>query len=138
MKATVKLVDGLTFVGTSGSGHGIVMDGAPEHGGANLGARPMEMLLIGMGGCTAIDVVLMLRKGREDVADCVAEGEAERAETEPKVFTRIHVHYIVTGRNLAPAKVERAIKLSSEKYCSATIMLAKTAEVTHDFEVREP
>jgi putative redox protein len=113
------------------------MDATPEVGGRNLGARPREMLLMGAGGCSAIDVVQILRKARQDFVDCVVELEAERAPEDPKVFTRIHMHYIVTGRGLNPAHVERAIKLSKEKYCSATIMLAKTAEVTADYEIRE-
>ncbi|MCW2246017.1 putative redox protein [Azospirillum fermentarium] len=137
MKARVKWVDGMMFVGESGSGHAVVMDGAPEAGGRNLGIRPMEMLLIGMGGCSSIDVVMILKKGREAVTDCVAEIEAERADTEPKVFTKIHIHFIVTGKNLNPVKVERAIQLSAEKYCSASIMLGATAAITHDFEVVE-
>ncbi|MGO4571200.1 OsmC family protein [Microvirga sp. 2TAF3] len=135
MKARVKLVDGMTFVGESGSGHAIVIDGAPEYGGRNLGIRPMEMLLIGLGGCTAFDVVQILRRGREQVTDCVVEMEAERADTDPKVFTKIHVIYRVTGRDLAPAKVERAIELSKEKYCSASIMLGAVAEITHEWTV---
>ncbi|QFU17168.1 OsmC family protein [Microvirga thermotolerans] len=137
MKARVKWVEGMAFVGESGSGHAIVMDGAPEYGGRNLGIRPMEMLLIGLGGCTAFDVVQILRRGREDVTDCVVEVEAERAETDPKVFTKIHVVYRVSGRNLAPAKVERAISLSKEKYCSASIMLGAVAEITHEWSVVE-
>jgi Predicted redox protein, regulator of disulfide bond formation len=135
MKARVKLVDGMAFVGESGSGHAIVMDGAPEYGGRNLGIRPMEMLLIGLGGCTAFDVVQILRRGREQVSDCIVELEAERAETDPKVFTKIHVVYRVKGRKLAPAKVERAISLSKEKYCSASIMLGAVAEITHEWSV---
>jgi putative redox protein len=131
MKARVKYVDGMMFVGESGSGHAVVMDGAPEYGGRNLGIRPMEMLLIGLGGCTAFDVVQILRKGREDVTDCEVDVTAERAETDPKVFTKIHIDYKVTGRNLAPAKVERAIQLSKEKYCSASIMLGAVATITH-------
>ncbi|MBP2310819.1 OsmC family protein [Azospirillum soli] len=137
MKARVKWVDGRMFVGESGSGHAVVMDGAPEAGGRNLGIRPMEMLLIGMGGCTSFDVVMILEKGRQAITDCVAEIEAERADTDPKVFTRIHVHFVVTGRNLDPGKVERAIALSAEKYCSASIMLGATAKITHDFEIVE-
>ncbi|MCM2326433.1 MAG: OsmC family protein [Lysobacter sp.] len=137
MKARVKLVEGITFVAESGSGHAVVMDASPDVGGRNLGARPMEMLLMGAGGCSAIDVVQILRKARQDFVDCVVELEAERAPEDPKVFTRIHMHYIVTGRGLNPAHVERAIKLSKEKYCSATIMFAKTADVTADFEIRE-
>jgi len=137
VKARVKLVDGITFVAESGSGHAMVMDGSPEVGGRNLGPRPMEMLLMGAGGCSAIDVVMILRKARQPIVDCVVELEAERAPEDPKVFTRIHMHYIVTGKGLNPAQVEKAIRLSKEKYCSATIMLSRTAEVTADFEVRE-
>src|SRR5690606_16366921 len=134
----VKWVQDMTFLGESGSGHAVVIDGAPEHGGRNLGVRPMEMLLLGLGGCSAFDVVLILRKGREPVTDCVVEIEAERAATDPKVFTRIHMHYIVSGQGLSAAKVERAIRLSAETYCSASAMLAKAATLTHDFELREP
>ena len=137
MKARVKLVEGITFVAESGSGHAVVMDASPEVGGRDMGARPMEMVLMGAGGCSAIDVVHILRKARQDLVDCVVEVEGERAAEDPKVFTRIHMHYVVTGRGLNPAQVERAIRLSKEKYCSATIMLAKTAEVTADFEIRE-
>ena len=137
MKARVKLVDGITFVAESGSGHAMVMDGATEVGGRNLGPRPMEMLLMGAGGCGAIDVVMILRKARQPITDCVVELEAERAPEDPKVFTRIHLHYIVTGKGLNPTQVDKAIRLSKEKYCSATIMLSRTAEVTADFEVRE-
>lgn len=137
MKARIKLAEGMTFVAESGSGHAVVVDASPEVGGKNLGARPMELVLMGMGACSAIDVLHMLRKGRQSVTDCVVELEAERADTDPKVFTRIKLHYVVTGRALAAAQVERAIKLSKEKYCSATAMLAKTADVTFDFELRE-
>lgn len=137
MKARVKWVEGKMFVGESGSGHAVIMDGAPESGGRNLGIRPMEMMLLGMGGCTAFDVVLILERGREAVTDCVVELDAERAETDPKVFTKIHVHYVVKGRGLSPAKVERAIALSAEKYCSASVMMGATATITHDFEVVE-
>ncbi len=137
MKARVKLVEGMTFVAESGSGHAVVMDASPDVGGRDLGVRPMEMVLMGAGGCSAIDVVHILRKARQNLVDCVVELEAERAAEDPKVFTRIHLHYIVTGRALNMAQVERAIKLSKEKYCSATIMLAKTAEVTSDYEIRE-
>jgi len=136
MKARVKWVDGMMFVGESGSGHAVVMDGAPDSGGRDLGIRPMEMLLLGLGGCTAFDVVLILKRGREPVTDCVVEIEAERAESDPKVFTRIHLAYTLTGRALSPAKVERAIKLSKEKYCSASIMLGATATITHEWSVR--
>ena len=127
----------MSFVGESGSGHSVVMDGAPEAGGRNLGIRPMEMLLLGLGGCTAFDVVSILKKSRQDIADCEVEIEAERAEEIPKVFTRIHVHFIVSGKVLDPAKVERAVNLSADKYCSASRMLEKTAELTHDFEIVE-
>lgn len=135
MKAQVTWVDGKMFVGESGSGHAVVMDGAPEAGGRNLGIRPMEMLLIGMGGCTCFDVMMILEKGHQDVTDCVASIEAERADTDPKVFTRIHIKFRVTGRNLRDSAVQRAIALSAEKYCSASIMLGKTAEITHEYEV---
>ncbi|MDP3420287.1 MAG: OsmC family protein [Thiobacillus sp.] len=137
MKARVKLIEGVSFVGQSESGHSVVMDGAPESGGKNLGVRPMEMLLIGLGGCSAFDVVLILRKSRQQITDCVADLSAERAESDPKVFTKIHVHFTVTGKDLDPKRVEQAVKLSAEKYCSASIMLGKTAEITHDFEVVE-
>ena len=137
MKARIKWVQDATFVGESGSGHALVMDGPPEHGGRNLGVRPMEMLLLGMGGCTAFDVVHILRRSREAVSDCVAELEAERAAEEPKVFTSIHVHFIVTGRQLSQKRVARAVELSAQKYCSASIMLGKTARITHDYEIRE-
>ncbi len=135
MKATIKWIDGVSFVGESGSGHAVVLDGPPAAGGRNIGMRPMELLLIGMGGCSAFDVVLILMKGRHDLVDCVAELAAERAPEDPKVFTRIHVHYRVTGRGLKESAVQRAIQLSVEKYCSASIMLGKTAEITHDYEI---
>jgi len=137
MKARIKWVENVCFVGESGSGHAIVMDGAPEGGGRNLGPRPMEMVLLGTGGCTAYDVVHILKKARANITDCVVEIEAERAEQDPKVFTRIHMHFIVTGKDLKPAQVERAIQLSAEKYCSASIMLGKTAAITHDVEIKE-
>ncbi len=137
MKARVKWVEGMAFMAESDSGHAIVMDGAPDIGGRNLGPRPMEMVLMGAGGCTSIDVVMILQKSRQDVTDCQVELTAERADDHPKVFTKIHFHFVVTGRNLKPETVERAIKLSAEKYCSATIILAKTADVTHDFEIVE-
>ena len=137
MKARVKLIEGVSFVGQTESGHAVVMDGPPDSGGKNLGPRPMEMLLLGLGGCSAFDVVHILRKSRLDVRDCVAEIDAVRAETDPKVFTKIHVHFIVTGKALDAKRVEQAVKLSAEKYCSASIMLGKVAEITHDFEVLE-
>lgn len=137
MKARIKWVENALFLGESGSGHAVVMDGPPESGGKNLGVRPMEMLLIGMGGCASFDVVHILRKGRHDVRHCEALLEADRADTDPKVFTRIHLHFVVTGKGLTEAVVERAVRLSAEKYCSASIMLGKTATVTHDFELIE-
>jgi len=137
MKTRIKWKEGVSFIAESGSGHTVLMDGPPEAGGRNLGPRPMEMLLMGTGGCAAVDVVLILKKARQDISDCVVEIEAERASQEPKVFTRIHFHFILTGKNLSSNHVERAIKLSAEKYCSASIMLGKTAVLTHDFEVVE-
>jgi putative redox protein len=137
MKASIRLVEGMTFVAESGSGHAIVVDGAPDIGGRDLGPRPMELVLMGTGACSAIDVVHILRKARQAITDCVVDLEAERASEDPKVFTRIHFNFVVTGRKLAPAQVERAVKLSKEKYCSATAMLAKTAEITTAFEIRE-
>ena len=137
MKARIKLVEGITFVAESGSGHAVVVDAAPDVGGRNLGARPMELVLMGTGACSAIDVVHILRKARQPITDCVVEIQAERAPDDPKIFTRIHLHYVVTGKGLALPQVERAIKLSKEKYCSATIMLAAMAEISFDFEVRE-
>ena len=137
MKARVKLIEGVSFVGQSESGHSVVMDGPPDSGGKNLGVRPMEMLLLGLGGCSAFDVVHILRKSRQQITDCVADIEAERAESDPKVFTKIHVHFTVTGKGLDPKRVEQAVNLSAEKYCSASIMLGKVAEITHDFEVME-
>lgn len=135
MKARIKWVVGMTFIGESESGHGIVMDASPEVGGRNLGPRPMEMLLLGTGGCSSIDVMMILKKSRQAVSDCYVEMSAERAETDPKVFTKIHMHFVVKGKDIKPEAVEKAVKLSAEKYCSASIMLGATAEMTHDFEV---
>lgn len=137
MKARIKWVQDVMFVGETGSGHAVVMDGAPDFGGRNLGARPMEMLLLGLGGCTAFDVMHILRRGREPVSDCVVEIEAERAETDPKVFTRIHLRYVISGEGLSRAKVERAVNLSAEKYCSASVMLGAVAEITHEVLLEE-
>ena len=137
MQATIKWLDGVSFVGESESGHAVVIDGPPNAGGRNIGMRPMELVLVGMGGCTAFDVVSILTKGRHDITDCHAELSAERADEDPKVFTKIHVHFKVSGRNLRPQVVARAIELSAEKYCSASIMLGKTAAITHDFEIIE-
>ena len=124
-------------MGESETGHAVILDGAPDAGGRNLGMRPMEMLLIGMGACTSFDVVTILKKARQPIDDCVAEIEAERADEVPKVFTKIHVHFVVTGKGLNEGQVERAVKLSAEKYCSASIMLGKSAQITHDFEIVE-
>ncbi len=135
MKARVKWVEDVTFVGEADSGHAVVMDGPAESGGKNRGMRPMEMLLVGMGGCTAFDVVVILKKARQAVTDCEVVLEAERAAEPPKVFTRIHVHYRVRGTGLSEAQVKRAVELSTQKYCSASIMLGKTAELTHDYEI---
>ncbi|WP_419605498.1 OsmC family protein [Thiolapillus sp.] len=135
MKARVKWVEGALMLGESGSGHVVVMDGPEEHGGRNLGVRPMEMLLLGMGGCTEFDVLHILKKSRQGVRFCEVDMEAERAATEPKVYTRIHVHFRVGGKGLTEKAVERAVKLSAEKYCSASIMLGETAKITHDFEL---
>jgi putative redox protein len=135
MKMRIKWNDIVSFQGETENGHTVLMDGAPEVGGRNLGLRPMEMVLMGAGGCTASDVVMILKKSRQNIIDCMVEIEAERAMDDPKVFTRIHYHFILTGKNLKPQQVERAINLSAEKYCSASIMLGKTAEITHDFEI---
>jgi putative redox protein len=137
MKARIKWVDGMTFIGESESGHAVVMDASPEVGGRNLGPRPMEMLLLGTGGCSSIDVMMILKKSRQAVTDCYVEMSAERAATDPKVFTKIHMHFVVKGKDIKPEAVEKAVKLSAEKYCSASIMLGATAEMTHNFEVVE-
>jgi putative redox protein len=135
MKTRVKWVEGKSFIGETGSGHALVIDGAPEHGGRDLGPRPMELVLTGTAACTAFDVVLILQKARQPIADCVVEAEAERAAVEPRVFTRIHLRYQVAGRGLDPRQVERAVSLSKEKYCSATLMLASTAEITYEIAI---
>jgi putative redox protein len=136
MKSRVKWLDHMSFVGESASGHSVVMDGPPEAGGRNLGIRPMEMLLLGLGGCASFDIVSMLKKGRQDITNCEVEISAKRADGQPKVFTDIHLHFILEGNNISELKVARAIELSAEKYCSASIMLGKTAVVTHDYEIR--
>jgi putative redox protein len=136
MKSCIKWQGGVSFSGESESGHSVLMDGAPEAGGKNLGPRPMEMILMGVGGCTTFDVVMILKKGRQDISDCVVEIEAVRANMDPKVFTHIHLHFILTGKNLNRTQVERAIHLSAEKYCSASIMLKNAVEITHDFEIK--
>ncbi|MFC3609496.1 OsmC family protein [Stutzerimonas tarimensis] len=139
MKARIQWAGEAMFLAESGSGHTVVMDGPPEMGGRNLGVRPMEMVLIGLGGCSSFDVVNILKKSRQPVESCEAFLEAERAEQEPKVFTRIHLHFVVKGRGLKDAQVKRAVDLSAEKYCSASIMLARGGvEITHDYEIVEP
>ena len=137
MNISVNWVDGMLMVGKSHSGHSITMDGPPEIGGNNLGIRPMEMLLLGVAGCTMIDVVTTLKKMRQDLTNCETKLSAERADEHPKVFTDIHIEFIVKGHYLDPKKIEKAITLSAEKYCSASIMLGKTASITHDFEIVE-
>ncbi len=127
----------MSFVAEADSGHALVMDGAAEIGGRNLGPRPMELLLMGLGGCSSIDVVMILQKSRQDIRGCVVELDAQRADRDPKVFTQIHLHFVVSGKGLDPQRVAHAIGLSAEKYCSVSIMLGKTAVVTHDYEVRE-
>ncbi|MDR9438873.1 MAG: OsmC family protein [Halomonas sp.] len=138
MKASVKWTDGRQFVAESGSGHSVVIDGPPDHGGRNTGPRPMELLLMGMGGCTSFDILNILEKARADVTDCVASLEAERADEVPSVFTKIHVHFTVSGKGLKEKQVARAVELSAEKYCSASIMLVKGGvEITHSFTIVE-
>ena len=138
MKARIKWVENVSFLGESGTGHTVVMDGPEDHGGRNIGMRPMETLLIGMGGCASFDVVSILKKSRQQVTDCVAEIEAERADEVPAVFTKIHLHFKVSGVNLKESQVKRAVELSAEKYCSASIMLGKAGvEITHDYEMIE-
>ncbi|WP_290794944.1 OsmC family protein [Halomonas sp.] len=138
MKATVKWTDGRQFVTESGSGHSVVIDGPPDHGGHNTGPRPMEMMLMGLGGCTSFDILNILEKARAPVTDCVASLEAERADTTPSVFTKIHVHFTLTGKGLKEKQVARAVELSAEKYCSASIMLVNGGvEITHSFTIVE-
>jgi putative redox protein len=137
MKARVKCVEDVQFLGESGTGHTIVMDGPEEMGGHGTGMRPMELLLLGMGGCTSFDMVEILGKARQDIRDCVVEIDSERSEEIPKVFTKINVHYTITGKNLKENHVKRAVELSTEKYCSASLMLGKTAEITHSYDIIE-
>jgi len=137
MECRVKWVDNMCFLAETGSGHAVVMDTSPDYGGTNLGVRPMELLLVGVGGCTSVDMVSILRKGRFDVVDCEVEVKGERAGETPKVYTKIHVHYRITGRGIPADRIERAIELSADKLCSASIMLGKVAEVTHDYEYVE-
>lgn len=135
MKARIKWVEDLMFLGESGTGHSIVMDGPEEMGGHGTGMRPMELLLLGLGGCTSFDMVQILKKARQDIRDCVVNIDSERSQDVPKVFTKIHVHYTVTGKDLKEAQVKRAVELSTEKYCSASLMLGKTADISHDFTI---
>jgi putative redox protein len=135
MKAKITWINGRAFLGESGSGHAVVMDGAPEAGGRNIGVRPMEMLLLGLGGCTAFDVVMILEKSRENITGCEVELEAERAAEDPKVFTHVKLIYTLTGTDLKPASVERAIKLSADKYCSASKMFEFTAKIEHEWKI---
>jgi putative redox protein len=137
MKARIKWVEESILVAEAGSGHAVVLDGPPDAGGRNLGIRPMEMVLMGLGACTAVDVITILKKARQNITDCAVELEAERAAEPPKVFNQIRVRYIVTGKGLQETHVKRAITLSAEKYCSVSAMLAKTAAITHDYEIRE-
>lgn len=138
MHARIKWVEGVTWTAAADSGHALVVDGSPDIGGRNLGPRPMELILMGLGTCTAMDVITILAKSRQAVTDCVIDVQAERADTYPKVFTRIHVHYVVTGRDLEEAKVARAVELSAERYCSVSAMLRETVEITHDFVIQAP
>jgi putative redox protein len=136
MKASVLWMKDSQFIAKSDSGHTLIIDGPPDHGGKDLGVRPMEMVLMGLGGCTSIDVIDILKKSRQDITDCVTQLTAERATSIPAVFTKIHIHFVVTGRNLKPRQVERAVELSATKYCSATLMLQRGGvDITHDFEL---
>ncbi len=137
MRVRIKWAENAAFIGETGSGHALVIDGPADIGGRNLGPRPMELMLLSTGSCSAVDVVYILKKARQPVTDCVVEVEGQRADTDPKVFTDIHLKFVVTGKGLAANQVERAVKLSAEKYCSASIMLSKAANITHSFEVRE-
>jgi len=137
MKATVKWLDNMSFVGESGSGHSVVMDGPPDDGGRNMGVRPMEMVLLGMGGCTAFDVILILQRARQNVSDCHIELEAQRATDVPKVFTKIHLKYFIKGKDLDEKKVNRAVTMTAEKYCSVSIMLSGSVEITHETIITE-
>jgi putative redox protein len=139
MQTTVKWVDGVMFLGESGSGHSVVMDGAPDQGGRNMGARPMEMILLGLGGCASFDVMTMLQKGRQQVSDCRVEISAQRVDAVPAVFSSIHLEFVLSGSNLKESQVKRAVELSAEKYCSASIMLeAAGVEISHSYRVEAP
>lgn len=136
MTARLKLAEGVTWMGESGSGHSIVIDGSPDIGGRDVGMRPMELMLLSVGGCSGMDVLHILRKARQDVTDCAVEIRAQRADDHPKVFTDIHLHFVVTGRDLADKQVARAVSLSAEKYCSASKMLQASATITHDYAIQ--
>ena len=138
MQATIQWANKVKFIGSSGSGHSVVIDGPPDKGGENTGMRPMELVLMGLGAAASVDVVSILQKSRTGLVDCRTELTAERADEIPQVFTRIHLHFVVSGKSLSEKQVERAINLSAEKYCSASIMIGKTATITHDFEIVEP
>lgn len=137
MQARVRWLDGASFVAETGSGHALVIDGPPSIGGRNIGPRPMELMLLGVGSCSSVDVLHILQRARQNVVDCDCQLSAERAETDPKVFTKIHLHFVVSGHELKTKQVERAVKLSAEKYCSASLMLQATVEITHDCEIIE-
>ena len=135
MDAKVQWIDNMKFIASSASGHSTIIDASPDIGGENLGMRPMEMILLGTGGCSSIDIIHILKKSRQDVSDCVCQLQADRADTDPKVFTKINMHFIISGNNLNEKQVGRAVKLSAEKYCSASIMLQQACEITHSFEI---
>ena len=137
MHARIKWLDHMSFVGEASSGHSVVMDGSPEHGGRNMGPRPMEMILLGLGGCTSFDIVRILQKSRVNIEDCIVEVEAQRADDVPAVFTKIHVHYIVKGAGLQDKHVKRAVELTSEKYCSVSMMLKESVELSYDYEIQD-
>ena len=137
MKTQIKWMQGVSFKGKSESGHEVILDGPEELGGEGLGMRPMEMMLIGMGGCTSFDVVTILKRSRQQITGCIAEIEAVRADAIPKVFTSIHIHFLIKGIDLQKKAVERAVELSANKYCSASIMLGKSVKITHDFVISE-
>ena len=138
MKGSIRWLDGVSFLAESGTGHTVVLDGPEDSGGRNIGIRPMELVLLGVGGCTSYDVMSILKKARQDVTDCIAELNAERSDDVPSVFTKIHIHFVVTGRGLKEKQVQRAVELSADKYCSASIMLGRGGvEVTHDYEIAE-
>lgn len=137
MKARIKWLEDMTYIAEAGSGHALVVDGPPDLGGRNLGVRPMELILMGLGSCSAVDVVHILKKARQSVAGCEVEIDAERADTAPKVFTRIRMHFVVSGQGLKDKQVRRAVELSAEKYCSASVMLKNSVAISHTYEIRQ-